>query len=95
MLNGGAYIIIADDDTDDQDLMAEALRKNECFLPVRPMYDGPAVIDYLLHNQHALPAAIIVDLNMPKAGGYEVLKNVKQNPALRTVPVYVFTTSKQ
>lgn len=60
------------------------------------------MLDYLYHrgkySDHKsapLPELVLLDLNMPKVGGMEVLEEIKRDPALRSIPVVVLTTSRQ
>lgn len=62
--------------------------------------DGEAALDYLLHRgpyaypvESPRPRVILLDLNLPKISGLDVLRAVKASTALRTIPVVVFTTS--
>jgi len=58
--------------------------------------DGAAAIDFLTANQDAvnkLPNLILLDINLPKRNGWEVLDFVKTNEKLKHIPVVIFTTS--
>lgn len=94
-------ILIADDDSDDREMIREALQENRLSNDVRFVTDGEDLMDYLLHrNKYSAPAdapkpgLILLDLNMPKKDGREALKEIKSNPELRQIPVVVLTTSK-
>lgn len=93
-------ILIADDDPDDRLLVKEALIDAD--FPIANLFfveDGNALMDYLLSGlnssvgQTRLPDLILLDLNMPKKDGREALKEIKNHPDLRQIPVVVFTTS--
>ena len=69
--------------------------------PLHFVVDGQEVMDYLLRKgkfvdaeKNPLPGLILLDLNMPKMDGRQVLKEIKNNPKLRTIPIIVLTTSK-
>jgi len=63
--------------------------------------DGQEALDYLTREgEHASPAShlpdlILLDLNMPRLGGHEVLARLKSHPNLRALPVVIFTTSDE
>lgn len=94
-------ILVADDDEDDRLLTKTAL--GECRLANQVDFaeDGEQLMDYL-HRRGAygglvgrsLPGLILLDLNMPRKDGREALKEIKDDPALRHIPIVVLTTSK-
>ena len=62
--------------------------------------DGAEAIDYLAGNgpfadrtQHPLPALVLLDLNLPKKSGFEVLSWVRQQPQFSSLPVVIYTSS--
>lgn len=94
-------VIIAEDDPDDRLLIQDAL-KEASQQPVEVFFvqDGAEMLDYLYHRgkfkelaQAPHPELVLLDLNMPKKSGMEVLKEIKQDTALRSIPVVVLTTS--
>lgn len=94
-------ILVADDDSDDRDMIKEALEENRLANDLRFVVDGEDLMDYLLHrNKYADPCSapkpglILLDLNMPRMDGREALREIKSNPELRLIPVVVLTTSK-
>lgn len=94
-------ILIADDDAEDRMLLKEALEENRLKNALQFVENGEELLDYL-HNRgkftdkdkHPLPGLILLDLNMPKKDGREALKEIKEDPHLRLIPVVVLTTSK-
>ena len=93
-------ILLADDDPDDLDMMRRALAKNQFTNDLYTVGDGEELLDYLLHRgkfeplgTSPAPALILLDLNMPKMDGREALREIKQDPRLRNIPVVVMTTS--
>ena len=91
-------VLMADDDEDDRLLARDAF--DECGLEVdlRFVADGVELLDYL-HGRAPFegaptPALILLDLNMPRKDGRECLAAIKQNPALRRIPVVVISTSQ-
>ncbi len=95
-----AVIMIADDDPDDRLLAKEAFLENHLENQLYFTEDGEDLMDYLhRRNQykgktHPLPDLILLDLNMPKKDGREVLTEIKSDPQLKRIPVVVLTTSK-
>jgi CheY-like chemotaxis protein len=94
-------ILMADDDSDDRRLTQEALSESRLMNPMVFVENGEELMDYLRHQgkyapPHApvRPGLILLDLNMPRKDGRSVLKDLKSDPDLRTIPVVVLTTSK-
>jgi CheY-like chemotaxis protein len=92
-------ILMADDDEDDQMLVADALRQAGIPNPLRFVGNGEELMSYLHRQDFAsLPSAprpglLLLDLNMPRKGGREALREIKADPSLRSIPVVVLTTS--
>jgi CheY-like chemotaxis protein len=94
-------ILMADDDSDDRQLTREALEDARLINDIRFVENGEELMDYLHRRGKFAPPAetprpglILLDLNMPRKDGREVLKELKQDPELRSIPVVVLTTSK-
>ena len=94
-------ILMADDDPDDRQLTQEALEEGRLINEIRFVEHGEELLEYLRRQgKYADPASsprpglILLDLNMPRKDGRAVLKDIKSDPALRTIPVVVLTTSK-
>lgn len=94
-------ILMADDDPDDCLLAREALAESRLANDLYFVSDGEELMDYLYQRgKYATPGSaprpglILLDLNMPKKDGREVLKELKSDPDLRQIPVLVLTTSK-
>lgn len=93
-------ILMADDDPDDRLLVQDAFDEIRLSNPLVFVEDGVELMDYLRRcGTYAhlagtpLPGLILLDLNMPKKDGREVLKEIKQDLALRTIPIVILTTS--
>ena len=94
-------ILLADDDEDDRLMTRDALRDARLHNDLRFVIDGVDLMDYLhRRGRHSdardspRPGLILLDLNMPRMDGREALHAIKQDAALRSIPVVVLTTSK-
>lgn len=94
-------ILVADDDADDRQLTQEAFSESKLANDLRFVEDGVEVFDYLNRiGKFADPASspwpsiLLLDLNMPRMDGREVLVELKKNPRYAGIRVIVMTTSK-
>jgi len=94
-------ILLVDDDADDRDLAREAFAESHLRNDLHCVESGEEMLAYLRREgQYSDPAVspvpgiVLLDLNMPGLGGREALEKMKQDPALRHIPVVVMTTSK-
>jgi len=91
-------IIIAEDDVDDQFLIEQAITNlNVSVKGLMFFKNGSDLMHYLFLASDAgeLPDVLILDLNMPLIDGEEVLRKVKSDEALRSIPVFILTTSQR
>ena len=95
------YILVAEDDADDRFLLETAFAENGFKGKLEFVENGVELLEYLRNlnasennAEHPLPGFILLDLNMPKKDGREVLKEIKEDPRLKKIPVIVFTTTK-
>jgi len=95
-------VLLAEDSPAEQRLAQRALKRGPLHCELRIVSDGKEVMDYLLHRppyedaaQTPRPQLLLLDLNMPKLDGRQVLQEIKSNPDLATIPVVVLTTSNQ
>lgn len=92
-------ILLAEDNPADVYLLREAISKHNSLnnLNVVVVTDGEQAIDYILHRRRfaeaCRPDLIILDLNLPKSDGVDVLRCVRMQPDLCRVPVIVLTSS--
>jgi CheY-like chemotaxis protein len=94
-------ILLAEDDPDDRYLISEALDENKIINQLFIVEDGEELLDYLNHRgkysdaeKWPRPGLILLDLNMPRKDGRQVLEEIKLVPELRRIPVIVLTTSQ-
>lgn len=93
-------ILMADDDADDRYLVKVAFEENDIRCELAFVEDGSEVFDFLRgHGKHEVngsktPNLILLDLNMPKKDGKQVLQEIKALPDYNHIPIVIFTTSK-
>ncbi|HYE07983.1 MAG TPA: response regulator [Planctomycetota bacterium] len=95
-------ILLVEDRHEDEKLTLRALKKNGILNPVVVVRDGAEALDYLFaRGAHAardagdLPHIVLLDLNLPKIGGLDVLREVRADPRTATIPVVILTSSKE
>ncbi len=91
-------IFLIEDNRADVRLIQEAFKGSTIPCEIAVARDGVAAMDYLKERAASasavLPDLILLDLNLPKKDGREVLAEIKANPDLRHIPVVVLTTSR-
>lgn len=94
-------LLMADDDMDDCLLARDALNESRLLNTLHFAHDGEQLLAYLRHEgDYASPGSsprpdlILLDLNMPRMDGREALAAMRADPALRSIPIIVLTTSK-
>jgi CheY-like chemotaxis protein len=97
MIHSARRVFIADDNQPDIDLVKMAFSEQGCEVPFDTAKNGEEVLRYLralvADERAPRPSVLILDLNMPKVSGREVLAYVSTQPALRSIPVVILTTS--
>ena len=97
MIGEPMEILLVEDNEDDILLEQEALADAKLVNLLSVVRDGEEALAYLRRQgeyQHArLPGLILLDINMPKKNGFEVLHEIKADPALVHIPVVMLTTS--
>lgn len=99
-MNDCFTIIIADDDIDDQEFLKIAIREVSPKANVICASDGTELMNLLSGTKKICgssflhPDLIFLDLNMPLMDGYEVLRSMKTSIDLKSIPVFVLTTSE-
>ncbi len=91
-------ILLIEDDLEDAGLTIEALRQGDVPCRISLVRDGEEAMEFLLHQgkyrRTPQPDLILLDLNLPKKSGREVLTDVKADERLASVPVVVLTSSR-
>jgi len=90
-------ILIAEDEKTDAFFVQEAVNRMSCKTDLRIVRDGQAVMDFLArldeYAEAPRPDIILLDINMPRKNGHEVLAEIKANADLRTIPVIMLSGS--
>ena len=90
-------ILLADDSQADADLIHEALLENRFYANFYHVADGEQAMAFLRHESPytdaVTPDILLLDLNMPRKSGHEVLAEIKTDPDLCWLPVVILTTS--
>ena len=96
------YILLVEDNPDDEILTLRALKKNNIANKVVVCRDGAEALDFLrAEGAHAdrdprdLPEVVLLDLKLPKIYGLEVLKRIRAEECTRLLPVVILTTSSE
>jgi CheY-like chemotaxis protein len=91
-------VLLVEDDPGDVVLIREAFEFNKVHNALHHVSDGVDALDFLNrrngHEQASRPDLILLDLNLPRKDGREVLEEIKADQNLRTIPVVVLTTSE-
>jgi len=94
-------ILFVEDDSKDADLALAALVKYNSAARVEFVRDGEEALDYLHYRgkfktrSGGAPAVVVLDLKMPKMDGMQVLRQVKSDPDLKSVPIVILTASRE
>ena len=95
--NGSAKILLVEDNPGDVRLTREALREGKILNELNVVGDGVEALAFLRREgryaEAVRPDLILLDLNLPKKDGREVLQEIKEDGVLRKIPVVVLTTS--
>lgn len=88
-------ILLVEDNEGDILLTTEALEESKILNKLTVIKDGKAAIDFFqgLNSPAAYPDIVLLDINLPKVNGHEVLSFIKTSEALKSIPVIVLTTS--
>lgn len=96
------FILLVEDNPDDVMLTLRALNKGHIANEVVIAEDGAKAMDFLFakgeyeeRNIEDTPGLILLDLKLPKIGGFEILEAIKTDSRLKRIPVVILTSSKQ
>ena len=95
-------ILLVEDNPDDEMLTLRAMKKNKILNEIVVARDGSEALDYIFgtgkyegRDVAASPQLILLDLNLPKIGGLEVLKRIREDSRTRLYPVVILTSSRE
>jgi CheY-like chemotaxis protein len=96
-MNQPIEILLGEDNPGDVYIIENTLSKSQAYYSLNNVTDGEAVIAYLRrennYQQAARPDLLVLDLNLPKKHGFEVLEEIKNDPELKDLPVVILTSS--
>ncbi|MFO8007823.1 MAG: response regulator [Candidatus Brocadiia bacterium] len=96
-------VLLVEDDPDDVEITRRAFERGRIANPLYIVRDGEEALEFLQHTgryegcdgEAPRPGLILLDLNLPRVDGREVLRQIKQDAQLRRIPVVVLTTSSE
>ncbi len=98
---GGVVILVVEDNPDHAHFTLKGLAEGTGAPRTYWVKDGEEALDFLLHRRRwadtttaPRPSLILLDIHLPKLNGHEVLRHVKGDQALRSIPVIMLTTSE-
>jgi two-component system response regulator len=94
-MNGRLPIVLIEDNPDDVLLTLRAFEQNRITNDVVVAEDGARALELLLGEKPVRPAMVLLDLNLPKIGGLDVLRRLRQEPATSLLPVVILTSSRE
>jgi len=101
MVGEPVLVMLVEDNVDHAELVIRTLEEHRIVNKVRHFLDGQSALDYLFHRgeyanepETAYPHVILLDLRLPRVDGIDVLKAIKEDENLKTIPVVVLTTSE-
>jgi two-component system, response regulator len=102
MSRSGRFILVVDDNPDDVEMTLMAFRRNNIVNEVVVASDGQEALDYLFgtgawegRDPLVMPDMVLLDLNMPKVAGLQVLQRMRADPRTKLLPVVILTTSSE
>lgn len=102
MIDQEVEILIVEDSMDDAELAIRALKKSKLANNIVHLTDGVLALDFIFgigtyagRNTQRVPKVILLDLKMPKVSGIEVLRRIKADPVMKSIPVVVLTSSAE
>ena len=102
MSSNEVEILLVEDNEADEELAIHALRANNLANRIHVAHDGEEALDYLFcrgnHNDRGFdkpPRLVLLDLKLPKMDGLEVLRQIKNDPRTKAIPVVILTSSRE
>ncbi len=93
-MNNDRYILLVEDNPDDEKLIIRALRRNNIANDIQVAHNGEEALNILLSDV-PLPTVVLLDIKLPKIDGLEVLRRLRASDRTRLLPVVVLTSSSE
>ena len=90
-----AQIMLVEDSEGDVYIFKRAIADAKILNEIMAFKDGKEALEYLQKEDSELPGIVFLDINMPMVSGFEVLKELKSDPRLKTIPVVILTISQE
>jgi CheY-like chemotaxis protein len=101
MVGESVFVMLIEDNVDHAELVIRTMQEHQIANQIRHFLDGQSALDYLFQrgeysdlNANPRPHVILLDLRLPRVDGLDVLKAIKEDNDLKTIPVVVLTTSE-
>ncbi len=88
-------ILLVEDNEDDIDLTLRAFKKANVAAKVEVVRDGVEALEHLFGASASLPDLVLLDLNLPRVDGFEVLRRIRSEERTRLLPVVILTSSNE
>lgn len=88
-------IALVEDNADDEALTMRALKKHGIANQIVVLRDGVEALEFLLGREHPLPHLVLLDLNLPRVSGLEVLQRLRADARTALLPVVILTSSNE
>src|SRR5207244_12264632 len=96
------FILLVEDNPDDELLIVRALRKNQIWNDVEVVRDGVAALDFLFatgpccgRDPADLPAVVLLDLRLPRMHGFQVVRRIRADRRIQDLPVFSIPASTE
>jgi two-component system response regulator len=90
-----AFIALIEDNPDDEALTMRALKKHGIANDIVVLRDGVEALEFLLAPSQPLPQLVLLDLNLPRVNGLEVLQRLRAEPRTALLPIVILTSSNE
>ena len=85
-------VLLIDDDHDDHEFFVEAVRDLDTSIQCSSMFDSEEALKFLKGDHRQKPDIIVLDTNMPKLNGRQILAEIKSDPNLNSIPVVMYSS---
>ena len=90
-----SFTALVEDNADDEALTMRALKKHSIANDIVVLRDGVEALEYLLAPDRPLPQLVLLDLNLPRINGLEVLQRLREEPRTKLLPIVILTSSNE